>query len=75
MGNHLQAGPARKPVPRWFHLLIGVVGVAAGALYLSTAFTTGPLVRNLVIGLTWAGLGLAWLVTGEILRKNRGRQQ
>ncbi len=68
------AGPARRSTPRWFHLLIGILGVAAGALYLYTAFTAGPLARNLVIGLIWAGMGLAWLLAGLVLRAKRGPQ-
>jgi len=50
------------------------MGVAAGALYLYTAFTAGPLGRNLVIGLIWAGMGLAWLLAGLIMQAKRGRQ-
>jgi len=64
-------GPSRRPTPRWFHLLIGMVGVAAGALYLHAAFTAGPLKRNLVIGLIWAGMGLLWLLAGLVLPARR----
>jgi len=66
--------PARRPTPRWFHLLIGMVGVAAGALYLHTAFTAGPMGRNLVIGFIWAGMGLLWLLVGLILPGRRGHR-
>ncbi|TDI34396.1 MAG: hypothetical protein E2P00_03290 [Acidobacteria bacterium] len=74
MTDRPPAGPSRRPSPRWFHLLIGLMGVAAGALYLYTAFTAGPLGRNLVIGLIWAGMGLAWLLAGLIMQAKRGRQ-
>jgi hypothetical protein len=65
-------GPARSPTPRWFHLLIGFVGLLIGALYLFTAFTSGPLSRNLIFAGIWGGMGLLWLLVGFILPGKKG---
>ncbi len=64
-------GPGRR-TPRWFFVLIGLVGLAAGGLYLLTALTTGPLARNLTFAVIWGGLGILWMVSGLLLTGSRG---
>lgn len=64
--------PMRR-TPRWFFVLIGGVGLVAGGLYAMTAFTQGPLARNLIIALVWGGMGLLWILAGVLLPGGRHR--
>jgi uncharacterized membrane protein HdeD (DUF308 family) len=65
--------PAGRSTPRWFYFLIGCVGLLAGGLYLFSAMTTGPLLRNVIIGGIFAGMGVLWIVVGVILPGARDR--
>lgn len=56
--------------PWWFHLMLGILGLSASALYLSQGLFGDGGTRSLVIGAVWALFGLLWVLSAAV---NRGR--
>jgi hypothetical protein len=63
--------PEQRRPSRIFSILMGIFGVLGGIGFMARALTTGPVGRNLAIGLVFGGLGALWLLTGIFVSRAR----